>query len=153
MSVKINIENINSIENYNKLLSKNFDIIKADNNNFGKILDNKIEDNITFKGLEGGISNDIGIENEGLSQRDDNSASEVYKFANKVSSSLESSLIEVNNKQIDSENAVKTYASGGDISVHEVMIASEKASLAMQMSLQLRNKILQAYNEINQIRV
>lgn len=153
MSVKINIDSINSIENYNKLLSKNFDSIKVGNNNFGEILDNKIEDNITFRGLEGRISNDIGIENEKLSQSDNNSTSEVYKFANKVSSSLESSLIEVNNKQIDSENAVKTYASGGDISVHEVMIASEKASLAMQMSLQLRNKILQAYNEINQIKV
>lgn len=153
MSVKINIDSINAIENYNKLLNKSFDSIKVGNNNFGEILDNKIEDNITFRGLQGGISNDIGIENEKLSQSDNNSKSEVCKFANKVSSSLESSLIEINNKQIDSENAVKTYASGGDISVHEVMIASEKASLAMQMSLQLRNKILQAYNEINQIKV
>ena len=153
MSVKINIDSINAIENYNKLLNKSFDSIKVGNNNFGEILDNKIEDNITFRGLQGGISNDIGIENEKLSQSDNNGKSEVCKFANKVSSSLESSLIEVNNKQIDSENAVKTYASGGDISVHEVMIASEKASLAMQMSLQLRNKILQAYNEINQIKV
>ena len=70
MSVKINIDSINAIENYNKLLNKSFDSIKVGNNNFGEILDNKIEDNITFRGLQGGISNDIGIENEKLSQSD-----------------------------------------------------------------------------------
>ncbi len=44
-------------------------------------------------------------------------------------------------------------AMGEDVSVHDVMIASEKASLSMGMALQLRNKILSAYTEINNVRV
>ena len=47
----------------------------------------------------------------------------------------------------EAETAFETFASGGDISVHEVMIASQKSGLAMQMAIQLRNQMLNAYNE------
>lgn len=59
----------------------------------------------------------------------------------------------INQKQTEAEHAVETLAAGGDISVHEVMIAAEKANLSMQMGLQLRNKILAAYNELYNISI
>lgn len=59
----------------------------------------------------------------------------------------------VDNKHKTAENAVKTFASGGNIDIHSVMIASEKANLAMQLTMQLRNKVLQAYQEIQNVRV
>ena len=49
------------------------------------------------------------------------------------------------NKQ--SEDDLETFASGGDISVHDVMISAEKSSLAMGMAIQLRNQAVNAYNE------
>ena len=45
----------------------------------------------------------------------------------------------------NAEKAKETFALGGDISVHEVMIAAQKASLSTQMAIQIRNRILNTY--------
>ncbi len=52
-----------------------------------------------------------------------------------------------------SERAEEIFASGGDISVHEVMIAAEKANLSTQMAIQIRNRILNTYTELNQMQL
>ena len=52
-----------------------------------------------------------------------------------------------------SGKAFETFATGGDISVHEVMIASQKSGLAMQMAIQLRNQMINAYNEFKNMSV
>lgn len=70
------------------------------------------------------------------------------KVANDFKSALSNSMNELNTTQRDSETAIETFATGGDIDVHSVMIAAQKASLSMSMALQLRNKALQAYQEI-----
>ena len=59
----------------------------------------------------------------------------------------------VDKKHKAAEKAIETFASGGNIDIHSVMIASQKASLSMQLTMQLRNKIVQAYQEIKHIRV
>jgi flagellar hook-basal body complex protein FliE len=60
---------------------------------------------------------------------------------------------DVNNKQTQAEKAVETFATGGNIDIHSVMIATEKANLSMQLALQMRNKILQAYQEISRMQI
>ena len=70
------------------------------------------------------------------------------KVANDFKSTLSNSLNELNSTQRNAENAIETFATGGDIDVHSVMIASQKASLSMSMAMQLRNKAIQAYQEI-----
>ena len=40
-----------------------------------------------------------------------------------------------------------------DINLHEVMIAAEKADIALQFTLQVRNKIMDAYNEIMRMQI
>ena len=40
-------------------------------------------------------------------------------------------------------------AMGGSTSIHEAMIAAQKAELSMQMAVQIRNRIITAYTEIN----
>jgi len=54
----------------------------------------------------------------------------------------------LNDKQIEAQRATEIFAAGGDIDVHEVMIAAEKASLSMQLALQMRNRMVSFYNEI-----
>ena len=44
-------------------------------------------------------------------------------------------------------------AMGGPTSIHDAMIAAEKASLSMQMAIQVRNRILSAYTEISSMGV
>ena len=39
-------------------------------------------------------------------------------------------------------------AMGGPTSIHDAMIAAEKAQLSMQMAVQVRNRILSAYTEL-----
>ena len=74
-------------------------------------------------------------------------------FMSKISGAFMDGINSVNNAAIDAENKQEILAMGGDISAHEVMIAAEKANLSMQMGLQLRNKILAAYNELYNVRI
>ena len=53
----------------------------------------------------------------------------------------------------NAEKAKETFALGGDISVHEVMIAAQKASLSTQMAIQIRNRILNTYTELSQMQL
>lgn len=75
------------------------------------------------------------------------------KAAKSFESTLGNYINEVNNTQKQSERAMDTYVSGGKIDLHTVMIASEKANLSMQLTMQMRNKILQAYQEISRMPV
>ena len=70
-----------------------------------------------------------------------------------IGGSLYSSLSELNATQKQAEQDIETFASGGDISIHDVMISSRKSSLAMQMAIQLRNQVINAYNELRNMTI
>jgi len=70
------------------------------------------------------------------------------KVANDFQTALSNSLTNLNTTQRTAEAALETFATGGDIDVHTVMLEAQKASLGMQMAMQLRNKAIQAYNEV-----
>ena len=55
--------------------------------------------------------------------------------------------------QQQADSAVEKFATGGDISPAEVLTAVQKADLAFKMMLQVRNKLVQAYEEVQAIRV
>ena len=75
------------------------------------------------------------------------------KFMDKVSGAFSDGLNSVNNDALNAERAEEILASGGDISAHEVMIAAEKSNLSLQMAVQIRNKLINAYTEINNMQV
>jgi flagellar hook-basal body complex protein FliE len=54
--------------------------------------------------------------------------------------------------QQDADMAVMQSLAGGDVTQVEVLSAVKKADLALRMMIQVRNKLLDAYNEIQQIR-
>lgn len=54
--------------------------------------------------------------------------------------------------QIEADQNVMHAVAGGDITQVEVLSSVKKADLALRMMLQVRNKLLDAYNEIQQIR-
>ena len=47
----------------------------------------------------------------------------------------------------------KDIASGGDTPVHELMVAMSEASLSLEMLVQVRNRALEAYQEIMRMQV
>jgi len=66
---------------------------------------------------------------------------------------LKTAIHEVNALEQQSSE-MKTKLITGDIEdLHQVMIASEKASLAFQLTLQIRNKVVEAYQEIMRMQV
>ena len=55
--------------------------------------------------------------------------------------------------QQQADEAVESLFTGGDASPAEVLTAVQKADLAFRMLMQTRNKLVQAYQEIKDIRV
>ena len=56
------------------------------------------------------------------------------------------------------ENATKSHpikdkAMGGPTSIHDAMIAAEKATLSMQMAIQVRNRLVSAYTDITSMAI
>ena len=54
----------------------------------------------------------------------------------------------VNDLQVKSSQATDDFLTGKSDNIHSVMMAGSKADLALQMTLQVRNKVMDAYKEI-----
>lgn len=59
----------------------------------------------------------------------------------------------VNDIQVQSDKSIQGLASGENKNLHEVMIAVEKASISFQFMSQVRNKALEAYQEVMRMQV
>lgn len=62
-------------------------------------------------------------------------------------------LKEVSKAQNKSDKLTNQLVTGEVQDVHEVMIASQKASLSLQMTMQVRNKVVEAYQEVMRMQV
>ena len=61
---------------------------------------------------------------------------------------LNDAINKVSDMQLEAQKMNEALALGQTDNLHQVMIASEKASVALQFTMQVRNKILDAYQEI-----
>ena len=59
----------------------------------------------------------------------------------------------VSNLQNSADNLLANFAAGGNVQIHEVMAATSKATLGMQVMVEIRNKALEAYQQIMNIQV
>ncbi len=70
-------------------------------------------------------------------------------FAEMVKNSLDA----VNRKQLEADKAAAELASGQNSNIHEVMIRMEEAEISLRMMVQMRNKVVEAYQEIMRMQV
>ena len=63
------------------------------------------------------------------------------------------SIQNVNTMQQQADQAVENLMTGGDANPAEVMTAVQKADIAFRMMMQMRNKMMQVYQEVKDIRV
>ena len=66
---------------------------------------------------------------------------------------LKESINSVNQAQNESDNLTNKLARGEDVDLSQVMIASQKANITMQATLEIRNKAVEAYQEMMRMSV
>lgn len=66
---------------------------------------------------------------------------------------LKDSIEKVNAIQGEADQAIKGLSTGQVNNIHETMIAIEKANLSFNMMVQVRNKLVSAYEEIMRTQV
>ena len=63
-------------------------------------------------------------------------------------------LKEVNDSQLNAKQVGNDFMTGRQsVDYHDLMISMERASVAMNLTMTVRNKILEAYQEINRMQV
>lgn len=60
---------------------------------------------------------------------------------------------EINELQRISDESTTSLIAGTAENVHDIMIASEEARLALELTVQMRNKIIEAYQELIRIQI
>jgi flagellar hook-basal body complex protein FliE len=64
---------------------------------------------------------------------------------------LRGAVDQVNQLQSDASTKVSSMLSGNGQDIHSTMIAVQKADLAFELMVEMRNKIVSAYQEISRI--
>ena len=143
----------NSIDDFNKVFSNSLD--KANQNlngaqSFDEIF-NSVGQQAQMAPLQASAHHFVGMDS--INAQKIENLSPTAKMANSIGKGFSNGISEVSNLGKAAEEAFETFATGGDISVHDVMIASQKSGLAMQMAIQLRNQMLNAYNEFKGMQI
>lgn len=84
---------------------------------------------------------DTGVANTGIVAKGENFGSEMTRL-------LSETLSGVSELQQNSANLSNAYQAGEDVALTEVILEMQKSSLAFEATLQVRNKVLQAYEQI-----
>jgi flagellar hook-basal body complex protein FliE len=61
---------------------------------------------------------------------------------------LTDSLKQVNRLQVEADSTINDLATGKQTDIHRTMIAMEKASISFELLMQIRNKVISAYDRI-----
>ena len=92
------------------------------------------------------ISGNNLLINESLSKKN---TGKVPSFADTLKDYIKS----VNDDQIAAKESVTKYLRGETKDIHSTVISIEKADISLQLMLQLRNKVIQSFQEIMRIQI
>lgn len=66
---------------------------------------------------------------------------------------LQDAIGEVNDAQLRAADMTTRFAAGEALDVHQVMIASQEAGVMLDLAIQVRNKLVDAYQEVLRVNV
>lgn len=66
---------------------------------------------------------------------------------------LKNKLDEVNDQQIEADKVTQAFIEGDNVDVHQVMISSAEAQQSLDLAVQVRNKLVEAFQEINRMQL
>jgi flagellar hook-basal body complex protein FliE len=73
--------------------------------------------------------------------------------SNSFAAWLDKGLSNVNEQIISSDTQLRQLAAGEVDNLHQVMISMEQAKLSFQLALQVRNRVLEAYQEVLRMQI
>ncbi|GAA0121404.1 MAG: flagellar hook-basal body complex protein FliE [Clostridium argentinense] len=65
---------------------------------------------------------------------------------------LKKELNKVNDKQVEAESSTISFIKG-DMDLHQTLVATEEARLSLELAVQVRNKLVNAYEEFNKMQI
>lgn len=71
----------------------------------------------------------------------------------KFSDTLSEFVSDVNSLQVESGKKLDAFIKGEPVDIHDVMISAEKAKTSFELLMELRNKALELYKEVNRMQV
>ncbi|WP_232697029.1 flagellar hook-basal body complex protein FliE [Brevibacillus daliensis] len=75
------------------------------------------------------------------------------EVARSFSEFMTNALEKVDQAQVESSQLNQKYMAGEITDIHNVMISSQKAAVMLQMTMEVRNKAVEAYQEIMRMQV
>ena len=66
---------------------------------------------------------------------------------------LNNAVNKVNDSQVKANNEIEALIKGDDITMHEVMLSTQEAQISMQLMLEMRNKLYDAYKELSSVQL
>lgn len=99
------------------------------------------------------INSDIFANSIANNTISDSSISTNEKSGLKFSDVIDNAINEVNNTQINANNKIEAFIKGEDVTMHEVMLSVQESQMSMQLMLEVRNKIVEAYKEVNSVQL
>jgi len=66
---------------------------------------------------------------------------------------LNDAIHKVNVAQVESQMMTERFARGDNVELHDVMISAQKANVTLQTTVEVRNKVIEAYQEIMRMQV
>ena len=66
---------------------------------------------------------------------------------------LQQSIDQVNRLQLEADASINNLATGKQTDIHQTMIAVEKASVSFELMMQIRNKVISAYDRLMRTQV
>lgn len=66
---------------------------------------------------------------------------------------LSDAISKVNDSEVNANNKIESLIKGEDVEMHEVMLAMQESVLSLQALIEVRNKTVEAYQEISKIQL
>lgn len=89
------------------------------------------------------VINNVSISNKDMNSENSTSFSKVIGDV----------INNVNDKQIESNNMIDSFIKGEDVTMHDVMLSMQESQMSMQLLIEMRNKMVEAYQEINKVQL
>ncbi|ATD54632.1 flagellar hook-basal body complex protein FliE [Clostridium chauvoei] len=70
------------------------------------------------------------------------------KENDKFSSMLKESLDKLNEKQVVADDLTNQFVAGEKVDIHKIMLATEESKMSLQLAVQVRNKVVEAIQEL-----